>query len=101
MGLVNLVVNKRRYEIACGDGEEQHLKEMAALVGEKVDGLVSSLGNVPESKLLFMVCLLIADELNEARQAGTAAPAIDPALVERINQLAERIEAIAERLDQS
>lgn len=100
MGLVNLEINRRRYEVACGDGEEPRLRELAAMVNEKVNDLVASLGNVPESKLLLMTCLLLADEATETRQESGGL-AGDPALVERIIALAERVEAIAARLEEA
>ena len=36
MPLVNVMVNQRAYTIACDDGEEEHLKELAAHVDGKV-----------------------------------------------------------------
>ena len=36
MPLVNVMVNARAYTIACDDGEEDHLKELAGHVDEKV-----------------------------------------------------------------
>ena len=35
MPLVNVMVNGRAYTIACDEGEEGHLKELAAHVDEK------------------------------------------------------------------
>jgi len=35
MPLVNVMVNSRAYTIACDDGEEEHLKELAAHVDQQ------------------------------------------------------------------
>lgn len=67
MPLVNVMVNSRAYTIACDDGEQEHLKELAAHVDSKVSELLSSVGQVGDQKLLLMAAVLITDELFEAR----------------------------------
>ena len=66
MPLVNVMVNSRAYTIACDDGEEEHLRELATHVDDKVKELLGSVGQVGESRLLLMAALLIADEHHEA-----------------------------------
>jgi len=66
MPLVNVMVNGRAYTIACDDGEEDHLRELATHVDQKVRELLGSVGQVGESRLLLMAALLIADEHHEA-----------------------------------
>jgi cell division protein ZapA len=67
MPLVNVMVNSRAYTIACDDGEEGHLKELAAHVDEKVRELAGTVGQVGDQKLLLMAAVLITDELFDAR----------------------------------
>jgi cell division protein ZapA len=64
--LVNVMVNSRAYTIACDDGEEDHLRELAAHVDAKVKELLTSVGQVGEARLLLMAALLIADEHHDA-----------------------------------
>ena len=63
---LGISINGRIYQVACDDGEEEHL----ALVAEYVDGQVrelsGSLGDVGEARLFLMAALLIADELSES-----------------------------------
>jgi cell division protein ZapA len=68
MPLVNVMVNGRAYTIACDEGEEEHLRELATHVDEKVRELLSSVGQVGETRLLLMAALLIADEHHDATQ---------------------------------
>jgi cell division protein ZapA len=68
MPLVNIMVNSRAYTIACDDGEEDHLRELAAHVDDKVKELLASVGQVGDQRLLLMAALLIADEHHEASQ---------------------------------
>jgi cell division protein ZapA len=62
MPLVNVMVNQRAYTIACDEGEEGHLRELASHVDGKVRGLLESVGQVGEQRLLLMAALLIADD---------------------------------------
>ena len=67
MPLVNVMVNGRAYTIACDDGEEEHLKELASHVDAKVKELSGSVGQVGDQKMMLMAALLVTDELFEAR----------------------------------
>ncbi len=101
MAQVSIKINGRDYLIACEDGEEKHLTFLADYVNRQVDGLVESVGQVGEARLLLMASLLVADKLVEASQAldelkggaETAAGEVDLA------KLTERIEDIAARLE--
>jgi cell division protein ZapA len=68
MPLVNVMVNGRAYTIACDDGEEDHLRELAAHVDAKVRELLESVGQVGDLRILLMAALLVTDEYFEARQ---------------------------------
>lgn len=66
MPLVNVMVNNRAYTIACDEGEEEHLRELAGHVDHKVRELLGSVGQVGDQRLLLMAALLIADEHHDA-----------------------------------
>lgn len=94
MPLVNVMVNGRAYTIACDEGEEAHLKELAAHVDAKVRELLETVGQVGDQRLLLMAAVLITDELFDARARleGHARKAGD---------LANAHEEISGRLNQS
>ena len=62
MPLVNVMVNNRAYTIACDEGEEEHLKALAAHVDAKAREVLGSVGQVGDARMLLMAALLIADE---------------------------------------
>src|ERR1700744_3966931 len=62
MPLVNVMVNGRAYTIACDDGEEEHLRELAQMVDAKAREVLGSVGQVGDSRLILMAALLLADE---------------------------------------
>jgi cell division protein ZapA len=67
MPQVNVTVNGRDYAIACDEGEQDHLKELASHVDAKVRELAGSIGQIGDQKLMLMAAVLITDELLEAR----------------------------------
>ena len=66
MALVNVLVNGRTYTLACDDGEEEHLRELAEYLDSRVRQLVESVGQVGDARLMLMAGLVVVDELAEA-----------------------------------
>lgn len=64
--LVNVMVNSRAYTIACDEGEEEHLRDLAKHVDSKVRELLETVGQVGDSRLLLMAALLITDDYFDA-----------------------------------
>lgn len=113
MAQVEVTVNDREYLVACEDGEEEHLLELAGYLNRSVIELVQSIGQVGEARLMLMAGLLIADELFESRNsverleldiAGTklagdkAAGEMVKAANTVIDRIALRLDNIADRL---
>jgi len=93
MPLVNVMVNGRAYTIACDDGEEAHLKELAAHVDEKAREVLASVGQVGDARMLLMAALLIADEQHEL--SGKAQPGSAGAADKSLHLRAEQAESAA------
>lgn len=91
MPLVNVMVNSRAYTIACDDGEEEHLKELAAHVDSKVRELLGSVGQVGDQRLLLMAAVLITDEFFEARTRLEAHVAKANELAGAHNEMSEKL----------
>jgi cell division protein ZapA len=66
MPLVNVMVNQRAYTVACDDGEEDHLRQLAEHVDKKVRELLETVGQVGDSRLLLMAALLVTDDYFDA-----------------------------------
>jgi cell division protein ZapA len=104
MPKVHIVVNNRGYDVACDEGQEQHLTDLAQDLAERVDRLVQSVGQVGDARLLLMAALLISDELATARrELDQRAPGRteeeEQRLADSLERLAARVEAIAARLE--
>jgi cell division protein ZapA len=101
MASVDVEIAARRYSIACRDGEEEHLRSVAALVDRKAQDAAAALGSLSEARQLLFASLLLADELKEqqagAAPASTAEPG--PAVADALERLALRIESLADRVE--
>ncbi|HLY07054.1 MAG TPA: cell division protein ZapA [Rhizomicrobium sp.] len=97
MPLVNVTVNDRPYTIACDEGEEEHLRELAAHVDSRVRELVDSVGQAGEQRLLLMTALVIADSQFESLALLEKRATEIAALTESKEKLERRIAELEER----
>jgi cell division protein ZapA len=102
MAQVSVRINGRQYQVACEDGQEEHLDKLAAYIDQRVAELVRDVGQVGDARLLVMSALLIADELadaydelNELRAVNAVPPPPDPETV-RAAEAARNAAAAAE-----
>jgi len=112
--IISLTVHGRTYQIATDEGKESHLQKLAEHIDRRMAEQEARVGQVGEQRLLFMACLLIADELFDTQRqvdglkggrlppTAAAAPAGASAAEEQatraLDACAQRIEAIAARL---
>jgi cell division protein ZapA len=102
MASVEVEIAARKYSVACRDGEEEHLRSVAAIVDGKAQDAAAALGSLSESRQLLFASLLLADELKDHRSGRPPPPPAepDPALAEALERLAQRVERLAEQLEQ-
>jgi cell division protein ZapA len=116
---VNVTINGRQFRMACEDGQEGHLQQLARELDERIVALRGQFGEIGDARLTVMAALMVADELAEtgkklkrleadhatlqdARGAATErAQATQAAIVAALDSAAERIEGLAKKLSQS
>ena len=97
---VSVQIANRDYELACGDGEEERVQELAAYVDEKIVELRRQLPGTPEVKLLVFAALILADESREARGIAKAAESARASATDSAETLATALEdLITSRVD--
>ena len=106
MAQVDVSVNGQSYRIACEDGQEDRLVDLAAMVDEKVLELVNQIGQVGSNRLLVMAALIIADELVDLKnEAGSLQEQKDNTnqqdTVLALQEITKRIENIADQVEQA
>ena len=106
MAQVDVSVNGQSYRIACEDGQEDRLVDLAAMVDEKVIALVNQIGQVGSNRLLVMAALIIADELVDLKNEVGSSQELedntnqqDTLLV--LQEITKRIENIADQVEQA
>ena len=106
MAQVNVSVNGQSYRIACEDGQEDRLVDLATMVDEKVLELVNQIGQVGSNRLLVMAALIIADELVDLKnEAGSLQEQKDNTnqqdTVLALQEITKRIENIADQVERA
>ncbi|WP_375281419.1 cell division protein ZapA [Pseudooctadecabacter sp.] len=61
MPQVEIKIGGRSFEVACQEGEEQFLMTAAAMLDVEASSLSTQIGRMPESRMLLMAGLLLAD----------------------------------------
>jgi cell division protein ZapA len=118
MSQVSVTVNGRQFRMACEDGQEGHLMNLARDLDSRIDGLRAKFGEIGDTRLTVMAALTIADSLAEAglriqrledelaalkgarMEAVNLDKAAHTAITTALNAAAERIESIVKKLNQ-
>ncbi|MCF6305262.1 MAG: cell division protein ZapA [Rhodobacteraceae bacterium] len=83
---ITVTVGDRPFQIVCNDGEEPHLKAAAKMLDAEATTLQAAIGRVPESRMLLMAGLMLADRTKELEWNGKTS-------IERTKTLEDRLRA--------
>ena len=95
--VVEINVNNHLYKIACEEGQEDHIQNLAKIINDEVQKLVSSLGQIGETRLLLMTCLIIADKLKENNTSPENSDY--DFLLEALKKITQRVEKVADKIN--
>ena len=119
MSQVNVTINGRQFRMACEDGQEGHLMNLARDLDGRIEGLRNKFGEIGDTRLTVMAALTVADELaekdnriralerevadmQEARAAAVDRDvAVQSAIVNALNAAAERVEGVVRKFNQT
>lgn len=117
MTQITIYVNAKPYTLACDEGQEGHVTELARYFDGKLRELARQVGHAPENMLLLMTALTMIDQLSEqereiellrrqVEQFGKEASlrkvskkAADASTRDLLDQIAGKLEATAEQLE--
>lgn len=125
MPQVEITIGGRNFEVACQEGEEQFLMTAAAMLDVEASSLSTQIGRMPESRMLLMAGLLLADrtagledkvrdaegraaQLQAQLNAGGAqtpeperieVPVMPEGVIEALSDIAAQAEALADDLE--
>lgn len=116
MAQVTVTIDGKAYRMACDEGQEDHLTELAAGFDRYVSHLKGSFGEIGDQRLTVMAAIMVMDELSEMKRrikgmeseleslrktrddALIKADKNDAALTGTLSEVAGRLETIAEKL---
>ena len=119
MSQVSVTINGRQFRMACEDGQEPHLVDLARELDSRISGLRTKFGEIGDTRLTVMAALTVADELAEASlrvtrlehelaalqearvAAGDESKTAQASVAAALSSAAERIEAITKKLNQT
>lgn len=117
MSRVTATIAGRQFRLACDEGQEDHLQDLARDIDARIETLRKKFGEIGDTRLTVMAALTVADELAEALRkvrrleeevaalqdarvvAADRAKAASAAVVNAFNSAAERIETITKKLN--
>lgn len=101
MAEVNVTINGRTFGIACDDGQEQRVLDLAHYVDERLKAIAGAGAAGNDMHLMVLTSIVIADEVFDllegapANNGAAANPEDDKKVVNAIDHLAARIDSIA------
>jgi cell division protein ZapA len=119
MSHVNVTINGRQYRMACEEGQEARLLQLADGLETRVTDLRGKFGEIGDARLTVMAALTVADELIDANQkidalqqelnalrdvrsvAADRARATQTAVAAALHSAAERIEKTTQVLNRT
>lgn len=124
MAELKITIGGREFEVACQDGEEHFLRSAASLLDAEATALIGMIGRIPETRMLLMAGLMLADrtagiedQLREMRARAEAAeaaleearanplrtevPVIPADVTNTLAEIAARAEALADRVEET
>ncbi len=114
MPVVEVELGKRHYQLACEEGQEEHLKSLAVGLNIRLDELSGLTDSASDNMILVMTSLMMQDELNELKKQAlekgprakktadmpaASSEEIDAAVSDAINVIASYVETVADRIE--
>lgn len=119
MAEVSVEINGRKYRMACEDGQETHLSNLAVRFNRYIDEYKDNFGEIGDNRLTVMAGIAVVDELAETERklaqlrdelqtvtkAGNDVAAeaenMETKFAAKLADVARRIESIATAIDQT
>ncbi|MDB5518853.1 MAG: hypothetical protein JWQ17_5611 [Tardiphaga sp.] len=119
MSHINVTINGRQYRMACEEGQETRLRQLADSFEARIGDLRGRFGEVGDGRLTVMAALTVADELLDARHqirtleeelaalrdvrvvASDRAKVTQTAVAAALNSAADRIEKTTQVLNRT
>ena len=68
---LEISIGGRSFSVACDNEEQEKVRQAASLIDEEAGAIQTQLGRLPESKMLLLSALMIADRLADLESEST------------------------------
>jgi len=72
MAEVSITIKGRQYDIACDDGQEKRVTQLASYIDDKIKMIARTGSAYNEAHLMVLTSLVLADEIFDAKEATRA-----------------------------
>lgn len=120
---VRISIGGREFDVSCQTGEEHFLRAAAKLLDGEATTLVGQMGRLPESRMLLMAALMLADRTagledqlraledraalaervattSRASTERVEVPVLPQSVLDTLAEIAARAEALADRVEE-
>ena len=101
MAQVTVTIDGKSFRMACDDGQEQHLMDLARMMDDNIAMLRESFGEIGDNRITMMAGIMVGDELAEVRRRVRGLEAEVASLREMRDSLIRNQEQMDEKLAQS
>ena len=116
---VNVEIAGKKYRMACEEGQEDHLLELAAELNARVERFKGDFGEIGDARLTVMAAIAVVDELAEAerrvealsvqlaeitaarRATSEETEALERDFAQRLTEAARKVASIAATIDET
>jgi cell division protein ZapA len=113
MAQVSVTINGRQFRMACEDGQEGHLLELARELDSRISGLRAKFGEIGDTRLTVMAAITVAEAGLRVKRLEEELAALEGArlsasernksaqvsVAAALSAAAERIESITKKLN--
>lgn len=110
MAHVTVTIDGKQFRMACEDGQERHLENLALDLDNRIRLVRESFGEIGDLRLTVMAALMVTDELFEERRKGDelrlladqdrqSRQTIQESALQRDNAIAASLDGLTQRID--
>ena len=84
---ISVNISGRNFSVACGEGDENRVRDLAAYVDKKAKMVVNSGSGISENQVLMLTCLVLADELQSNQKSNME----ETSIMELIDEIDKKV----------
>lgn len=103
---VDFTIGDRNYSIACDEGEQEHIKNLAASLNVRVSAIAKTFRFANENLVMAITAIMMEDEIRTLKEAQNQynnqalnADKVNYAVINAIEPITKYIESLASKLE--